>query len=171
MAVSLAKQLSKLRLPVPVNLGGTGSDTQSGARAGLGLKTAAIADAVGTVSQVGGVSTGAIMERGSNVNGEFVKYADGTMLAWVTNLPLVFGNASNLSVTWNFPYTFIAAPMVIPQVDLTNFATKIYDTTKEVYKRNVTESLANLGIASAVKWVSGDQALVTLGAIAMGRWY
>jgi hypothetical protein len=33
---------------------------------------------LGTVSQSGGVPTGAIIERGSNANGEFVKYADGT---------------------------------------------------------------------------------------------
>ena len=37
---------------------------------------------LGTVSQSGGVPTGAIIERGSNANGEFVKYADGTMLAY-----------------------------------------------------------------------------------------
>jgi hypothetical protein len=35
---------------------------------------------VGTVSESGGVPTGAIIERGSNANGEYVKYADGTMI-------------------------------------------------------------------------------------------
>lgn len=35
---------------------------------------------VGTVSQSGGVPTGAIIESGSNANGEYVKYADGTMI-------------------------------------------------------------------------------------------
>jgi hypothetical protein len=34
---------------------------------------------LGTVSQSGGIPTGAIIERGSNVNGEYVKYADGTI--------------------------------------------------------------------------------------------
>jgi hypothetical protein len=37
---------------------------------------------VGTVSQSGGVPTGAIIERGSNANGEYVKYADGTLVEW-----------------------------------------------------------------------------------------
>jgi len=36
---------------------------------------------LGTVSESSGVPTGAIIERGSNANGEFVKYADGTMIA------------------------------------------------------------------------------------------
>lgn len=35
---------------------------------------------VGTVSQADGVPTGAIIERGSNANGEYVKYADGTLI-------------------------------------------------------------------------------------------
>ena len=38
---------------------------------------------VGTVSQSGGVPAGAIIEQGSNANGEYVKYADGTMISWI----------------------------------------------------------------------------------------
>lgn len=34
---------------------------------------------LGTVSQSGGIPTGAIIERGSNANGRFTKYADGTV--------------------------------------------------------------------------------------------
>ena len=37
---------------------------------------------VGTVSQSAGVPTGALFERGSNANGEFVRYADGTQICW-----------------------------------------------------------------------------------------
>jgi len=39
-------------------------------------------NAVGTVSETSGVPTGAIFEQGSNANGEYIKYADGTMLMW-----------------------------------------------------------------------------------------
>ncbi|MDX0973526.1 phage tail protein [Sinorhizobium medicae] len=35
---------------------------------------------VGIVTQSGGVPAGAIIERGSNANGEYVKFADGTMI-------------------------------------------------------------------------------------------
>ena len=44
------------------------------------------ANLLGTVSQSGGVPTGAVIERGSNANGEYVKFADGTMIA-TRNLP------------------------------------------------------------------------------------
>ena len=36
--------------------------------------------AVGTVSESSGTPTGDIVERGSNANGEFVKFADGTLI-------------------------------------------------------------------------------------------
>ena len=39
---------------------------------------------LGTVSQSGGVPTGAIIERGSNVNGEYVRFADGTQICTTT---------------------------------------------------------------------------------------
>ena len=35
---------------------------------------------VGTVSQSGGIPTGAVVERGSNANGEYVRFADGTQI-------------------------------------------------------------------------------------------
>lgn len=35
---------------------------------------------VGTVSESAGVPTGAVIERGSNANGEYTKWADGTMI-------------------------------------------------------------------------------------------
>jgi hypothetical protein len=41
---------------------------------------------LGTVSQSAGVPTGAIIERGSNANGDFVKYADGTAICFGTYL-------------------------------------------------------------------------------------
>ncbi|MDA1378672.1 hypothetical protein PCI56_00920 [Plesiomonas shigelloides subsp. oncorhynchi] len=46
---------------------------------------------VGSVSQSGGVPTGAIIQRGSNVNGEFVRFADGTQICTrysVTNIQI-----------------------------------------------------------------------------------
>lgn len=37
---------------------------------------------LGTVSQSAGVPTGSIIERGSNANGEYVRFADGTQICW-----------------------------------------------------------------------------------------
>ena len=62
---------------------------------------------------VGALSAGAIIERGSNANGEYVRWADGTQVCWqkesiegisITNA-MGNGYRSNL-ITWTFPAQF-----------------------------------------------------------------
>jgi hypothetical protein len=60
---------------------------------------------LGTVSQSAGVPTGAIIERGSNANGEFVKYADGTMICFNEQKTGGSGGSGGFSVS--LPATFI----------------------------------------------------------------
>jgi hypothetical protein len=61
---------------------------------------------LGTVSQSGGVPTGAIIESGSNANGDFVRYADGTMLQ-----SILYNNGRTTSglrtVALTFPAVFV----------------------------------------------------------------
>ncbi|UXC19170.1 hypothetical protein [Comamonas squillarum] len=102
---------------LPVALGGTGGTTAAAARSNLGLGSAAVAAIVGTVSQSGGVPTGAIIQRGSNANGEFVRYADGAQIC-----RLRFGQVSALAINsvasglyvslreWTFPAAFVDYP-------------------------------------------------------------
>lgn len=67
---------------------------------------------VGTVSQSGGVPTGAVIERGSNANGEYVRFADGTQICAqvVDSLPRT--SASGFFRTVSFAATFSAPPVV-----------------------------------------------------------
>lgn len=65
---------------VPVTKGGTGGTTPAAARTGLELKSAAVAEVLGTVSHATGVPTGALMERGTNANGTYEKFACGTLI-------------------------------------------------------------------------------------------
>ncbi|MCA2011161.1 DUF2793 domain-containing protein [Cereibacter sphaeroides] len=77
---------------------------------------------LGTVSQSGGGPTGAIMERGSNANGEYVRFADGTQICWasIDETPTAWATAEGAffrrssSLTWTYPAAFIAAPVVTP---------------------------------------------------------
>lgn len=67
---------------------------------------------LGAVSQSAGVPTGAIIERGSNANGEYVRFADGTQICTrsasgaLTTTP--YGSALHQSTvgTWTFPAPF-----------------------------------------------------------------
>ncbi|MFT0521609.1 hypothetical protein ACMSI7_28730 [Pseudomonas faucium] len=67
---------------------------------------------VGTVSQVGGVPTGAVIESGSNSNGSYTKWADGKMICErrIDSPFSVAGGVGQLS--WTYPSAFIAAPIV-----------------------------------------------------------
>ena len=58
---------------------------------------------LGTVSQSGGVPTGALLETGSNANGEYMRFASGQQLCVRRNWsPAAIGD------TWTYPASFIA---------------------------------------------------------------
>lgn len=72
---------------------------------------------VGTVSRAGGLPTGAIIERGSNANGDYIRWADGTQICWQLSDVLTGSTASGTLFlsnvhSWTFPAAFNAAPIV-----------------------------------------------------------
>lgn len=90
---------------VPIEKGGTGATTQELARSGLGLGSAAVANLVGTMA------SGAIIEKGSNANGNFIKFADGTMLTWgaqLRNVTTLAGQAAAWDDGSQQPAPFLA---------------------------------------------------------------
>lgn len=80
------------------------------------------ANILGTVSQAGGVPTGAIIEVGSNANGSYIKWAGGAMLCAATFTETIntainnrWGTTSGLGYRiedspWAFPAIFVSAP-------------------------------------------------------------
>ncbi|WP_310825860.1 hypothetical protein [Enterobacter cloacae] len=93
---ALNGKADKVSGAVPVNQGGTGATTVESARSNLGLRSAALADVLGTVSQTGGVPTGAVIEKGANSNGEYVRFADGTQIC---RMAVAAADAVNKNVT------------------------------------------------------------------------
>ena len=78
---------------------------------------------LGTVTQSSGIPTGAIIERGSNANGQFVRYADGTMICTMTRTEN--RSSSGLrSTTVTYPSTFAAALSTDGTVDATLVTTR-----------------------------------------------
>lgn len=66
---------------------------------------------VGTVSQSGGVPTGAVIESGSNSNGSYIKFADGTLICYSPDLivdsTIAIGSMFRSdSGYWTFPLEF-----------------------------------------------------------------
>jgi hypothetical protein len=58
---------------------------------------------VGSVGQSGGTPTGAVIERGSNANGEFTRFADGTQICTVSPISSSAAGGS----TWTYPAAFV----------------------------------------------------------------
>jgi hypothetical protein len=77
--------------------------------------------ALGSVSQSSGVPTGALIERGSNANGSYVRFADGTQICWTTGVSQPVDSAigslyrTATSDSWTFPAAFSEAPTGICQ--------------------------------------------------------
>jgi hypothetical protein len=155
---------------VPVTKGGTGGNTAALGRTGLGLKGAAVADIVGTVSQSGGNPTGAIIERGSNANGDYVKFADGTLICTSTNRTVNYVNTSNLNFSWVYPIAFVAS---VPAVNV-NIASSTVTTQRQItavcaYSRSVAQAVC--AALSMGQFVPADASAMYLDVCAIGRWY
>lgn len=75
-----------------------------GAGAAAGTVLFGRANILGTVSQASGVPGGAIIERGSNANGDYTRFADGTQICWIRD----FLTAVSAVAVWTFPATFVS---------------------------------------------------------------
>jgi len=73
---------------------------------------------VGTVSQAGGVPTGAVVEAGSSANGQYTKFADGTMICRLlfTGLSIAmnssYGSGTVGTANWAYPAAFVSTPIL-----------------------------------------------------------
>lgn len=66
---------------------------------------------LGVVAQVGGVPSGAVIEAGSNANGHYVRWADGTQICWVTQVTMSYLNG-RVNADLTFPAAFADAEWV-----------------------------------------------------------
>lgn len=110
---------------------------------------------VGTVSRSDAVPTGAVIERDSNANGEYVRFADGTQICF-------FGAAANVSagVTWTFPAAFSFTPngMSVQPSALTSVS-------------GVIESTSAASLAFSAYNASGGRTAQFCRLTAIGRWF
>lgn len=111
--------------------------------------------AVGTVSQSGGVPTGAIIERGSNANGSYVRFADGTQLIYRGAT-----TSSSGSVGVLFPAAFSATPSIFLCAGIGSGG--VFGTF---------DSADQFGFGLHGWLHDGSRAVVTFQVTAIGRWF
>lgn len=117
---------------------------------------------LGTVSQSGGVPTGAIVERGSNANGSYVRYADGTQIVWSSLTGFANGTLGGTTHSSQFPAAFSASPTPVA-LRLTQFPLR--------FDCGLT-GLSPTGIEFNVSDSTGATTVqVTVHYVAIGRWF
>lgn len=106
-------------------------------------------------------------ERGSNANGDYVKFADGTMICWHRLSATVditvgyFGGYRSSGQVWNFPSAFVSSP----QISFTG-------TGGSAFGGTATSDATATG--AAVAWTaisSQSSAARKMEVMAIGRWY
>ncbi len=111
---------------------------------------------LGTVSQSGGMPTGAIIERGSNANGEYVRFADGTQIC--RNVGLT--SSGSASAQWYMPASFVD----------TKYVSGCFARAAAPY----TATSSAKGVASFAfdAWsMSGFRVVIGVELVAIGRWF
>jgi len=115
---------------------------------------------LGTVSQSGGTPTGAIIETGSNANGVFTRFADGTQICHLTVSLVGFNASGGNAYTWTFPAAFSSAPR--PQVSTRRAAVDfVISGSFSALSSSSTTVTHNAGVSAG-----GDFLL-----FAIGRWF
>lgn len=154
------------------------SGSHGGAKFVNGIATEAAPESiVGTVSQTGGVPDGAIIERGSNANGSYVRYADGTQICWhKLNLGSVTANGAGTytdpyrtsGINWTFPATFEASetPVVTGQAESSGGLARAMAIYHTATGSNIASTIGAVRLSS-----DATATTVTANLMATGRWF
>ena len=129
---------------------------------------------LGTVSQVGGVPTGAVIESGTNANGNYVRFADGTQIC-DSIVTATFSTIEKLSVRWTFPVDFTTMPNCTAMLRASNMAADITPPVNDI--TTVMRGASNgtlcdflvYRVTGGTNFVAGDATPVQVTAI--GRWF
>ena len=145
---------------IAIAKGGTGATTANAAADAIGAFRRGTL--LGTVSQSAGVPTGAVIERGSNANGEYVRFADGTQICTISS---TFAEAA--SVVWSYPATFVGTPTYLS-------ASIDHRLNPRYYLVDVTRTGGNVS-ATIYRSVRSTHDAVAdaflVECVAIGRWF
>lgn len=129
---------------------------------------------LGTVSQSSSVPTGAVIERGSNANGYYVRFADGTQICMARLTATT--DANFLSVAWSFPASFFEIPLADFAVNMSSVDWSDAALNRSKLGVQGAYGVTTSGGTFAAQEVTGQS--ITVGAtvvncscLAIGRWF
>ena len=126
---------------------------------------------VGDVSEDAGIPTGAVIERGSNSNGEYVRFADGTQICWQEIVVPYHGSAELRAADVPFPAVFSSVPAIKHEIfdqSMTPAYTQI-GTTPVGTKSNSSAEVRVFRQNGQTNFESGDT--ISVYRMTTGRWF
>lgn len=127
---------------------------------------------VGTVAQSAGTPTGALIERGSNANGDYVRFADGTQICW-KNALIDQSLAANtyLEAVWTFPAAFASGGVSALRATVRSTNSAAGREAAARYLRGAADTIDAVSAQFGV--VNTDAASMTakLDGFVTGRWF
>lgn len=117
---------------------------------------------------VGDVAAGSVIATGSNANGTWVRFADGTQMCWSPTLTSNWvdvqagGMYTGQETYWTFPMTFVSSTPYVVHADTTGTNNILWASTGP----SRSGSGVGLKINSPIKWNEG----FAMRAVAIGRW-
>ena len=125
---------------------------------------------LGSVSQSAGTPTGAVIERGRSGDGDYVRFADGTQIAWIRD-DLTRSSNARLSFDWTYPAAFSSTPAVTATLAADSGTTPGPDQMHGPFAlaETATCSLRLYRSNGAANFTSGET--LAFQATAIGRWY
>lgn len=130
------------------------------------------ANILGPVSQQNGMPTGAIIEQGSNANGSYIRFADGTQWCFAevelilnVSKPNSFGSTAGQGYgppdsEWHFPAPFVSKPKA--------WGNPVGGEDHGAVAAHVSQLTNTFGIRRAWRVIAGP---LTVQYFAVGRWY
>jgi len=128
------------------------------------------ANILGTVSQTGGVPTGAIIERGSNANGSFVKYADGTLIC---NVRIAITPVANTPTTGTatLPAAFVAGYDGDSATTSGYTAVATSHASVAALTRGALVEAASTATAVSINILRSNTTVTNNSVMCIGRWF
>ena len=144
-------------------LPGTAAQKQA-ARNMFGLGDASTRAVLGTVSQSGGVPTGAIIERGSNSLGEYIRFADGTQIC-TGRVSIDLSNASAQNINWPANFTGVVPFYLVIDSSPGLPSSSIYDAFQSIAAMSDASTRGRVVVRTTAPYT------VQCLFVATGRWY
>ena len=131
-----------------------------------GASSVAMRSILGTVSQTGGVPDGALVERGSNADGEYVRLPDGTQICTSGNITADSSTAAgnifrSAAQSWTFPAAFVSTTGLVTYANPNNNSTSHWASARPTAATT----------ADIVIWSPTSQTGRGVRATAIGRWF